>query len=143
MRACENCLSRSPPSIALVSPRKENSTSQPTRCCKNYARCGSRSSVNSIRHEAVALDTNVFVFALRKEVAYPACETLLFDKLGELQLYLPLQVFVELQHNLTGSEMRGVLRALLRAKTVTLDYAPAPVELITRWEQQGAKKGDA
>jgi len=35
--------------------------------------------VNSIRSEAVASDTNVFVFALRKEAAYPACKTLLFD----------------------------------------------------------------
>jgi len=99
--------------------------------------------VNSIRHEAVALDTNVFVFALRKEAAYPACETLLFVKLSELQVYLPLQIFVELQRNLTSSEMRGVLRALLRAKTVTWDYVPAPAELIARWEQAGAKKGDA
>jgi len=99
--------------------------------------------VNSIRHEAVALDTNVFVFALRKEAAYPACETLLFDKLSELQVYLPLQIFVELQRNLTSGEMRGVLHALLRAKTVTWDYTPAPAELIARWEQEGAKKGDA
>lgn len=99
--------------------------------------------MNSIRHEAVALDTNVFVFALRKEISRPACETLLFDKLNELQVYLPLQIFVELQHNLTSDEMRGVLRALLRAKTVTWDYAPAPTELIAWWEQQGAKKGDA
>jgi hypothetical protein len=43
----------------------------------------------------VALDTNVFVFALRKEANYPACETLLFDKLNELQVYVPLQVFIE------------------------------------------------
>lgn len=37
--------------------------------------------MNSIRHEAVALDTNIFVFALRKERAYPACELLLFDNM--------------------------------------------------------------
>ena len=85
----------------------------------------------------------MFVFALRKEAAYPACETLLFDKLSDLQVYIPLQIFVELQRNLTGDEMRGVLRALLRAKTVTWDYAPARAELIARWEYQGAKKGDA
>lgn len=36
--------------------------------------------MNSIRGEAVALDTNVFIFALRKEPNYPACETLLFDR---------------------------------------------------------------
>jgi predicted nucleic-acid-binding protein len=99
--------------------------------------------VNSIRHETVALDTNVFVFALRKDAAYPACETLLFDKLSELQVYLPLQIFVELQRNLTDGEMRGVIRALRRAKTVAWDYARAPAALIARWEQQGAKKGDA
>ena len=99
--------------------------------------------MNSIRHEAVALDTNIFVFALRKEPAYPACELLLFDKLHELQVYLPLQIFVELQRNLTGAEMRGVLRALRRAKTVTWDYAPAPAERVAHWEQEGAKKGDA
>ena len=99
--------------------------------------------MNSIRHEAVALDTNIFVFALRKEPVYPACEILLFDKLSELHVYLPLQIFVELQRNLTGAEMRGVVRALRRAKTVTWDYAPAPAERIVHWEQEGAKKGDA
>ena len=73
----------------------------------------------SIRSEAVALDTNVFIFALRKEPNYPACETLLFDKLSALQVYMPLQIFLELQRNLTGSEMRRVVRALAMAHTVT------------------------
>lgn len=99
--------------------------------------------MSSIRNAAVPLDTNLFIFALRKDTTYPACETLLFDKLGELQVYIPLQIFVELQRNLTSDEMRGVLRALLRTKTVMWDYAPAPMELIARWGQQGAKKGDA
>ena len=48
--------------------------------------------MNSIRGEAVALDTNVCIFALRKEANYPACETLLFDKLNELHVYIPLQI---------------------------------------------------
>ena len=99
--------------------------------------------MNSIRGEAVALDTNVFIFALRKEPNFPACETLLFDKLPELQVYMPLQIFLELQRNLTGSEMRRVLRALTMAQAVTWDYAPAQVDLIRQWEQRGAKKGDA
>jgi hypothetical protein len=99
--------------------------------------------VNSIRDATVALDTNVFVFALRKDASYPACGTLVFDKLHELKVYVPLQILAELQRNLTSDEMRGILRALIRAKTVTWDYAPAPVELITRREQMGAKKGDA
>jgi predicted nucleic-acid-binding protein len=99
--------------------------------------------VNSIRGEAVALDTNVFIFALRKEPNYPACETLLFDKLTALQVYMPLQIFLELQRNLTASEMRRVVRALAMAQAVTWEYAPARIDLIRQWEHRGAKKGDA
>lgn len=99
--------------------------------------------MNSIRGEAVALDTNVFIFALRKEPNFPACETLLFDKLNALQVYMPLQIFLELQRNLTVSEMRRVVRALTMARTVTWDYVPARVDLVRQWEQRGAKKGDA
>jgi predicted nucleic acid-binding protein len=62
------------------------------------------------------LDTNVFIFALRTESNHPACETLLFDKLTEIQVYMPLQIFLELQRNLTASEMRRVVRALTMAK---------------------------
>ncbi len=97
----------------------------------------------SIRSEAVALDTNIFIFALRKEPNYPGCETLLFDKLSALQVDMPLQIFLEVQRNLTGSEMRRVVRALAMAHTVTWDYAPARMDLIRQWEQRGAKKGDA
>ncbi len=39
--------------------------------------------------------------------------------------------------------MRGVLLALTKAKAVNWDYAPAPLELVARWEQRGARKGDA
>jgi hypothetical protein len=99
--------------------------------------------VNSIHGETVALDTNVFIFALRKEPDYPACETLLFDKLPALQVYMPLQIFLELQRNLTASEMRRAVRALTMAQAVTWDYAPARMDLIQQWEQRGAKKGDA
>ena len=99
--------------------------------------------MNSIRGETVALDTNVFIFALRKEPDYPACETLLFDKLPALQVYMPLQIFLELQRNLTASEVRRVVRALTMAQAVTWDYAPAQMDLIRQWEQRGAKKGDA
>jgi predicted nucleic acid-binding protein len=99
--------------------------------------------VNSIRGEVVALDTNVFIFALRKEPNFPACETLLFDRLNALQVYMPLQIFLELQRNLTASEMRRVVRALAMAHTVTWDSAPARGDLVRYWEQHGAKKGDA
>ncbi len=78
--------------------------------------------MNSIRDELISLDTNEFIFALRKDARHPACETLLFDKLDELEIHLPLQILLELQHNLTDEEMRRVLLAVMKAKAVTWDY---------------------
>ena len=89
------------------------------------------------------LDTNEFLFALRKEVRYPACETLLFDMLNSLHVFMPLQILVELQRNLRPDEMRGLLLALSRSKTIQWDYVPVSLHLIEQWEQRGAKKGDA
>lgn len=99
--------------------------------------------MNSIHDDVVSLDTNVFVFALRKDPTHPACETLLYDRLEQLNVYIPLQVLVELQRNLTDQEMHGVLLALTKAKAVRWDYTPAPAMLVTQWQQRGAKKGDA
>jgi predicted nucleic-acid-binding protein len=80
---------------------------------------------------------------MRREADYPNCETLLFEKLIELRIYMPLQILVELQRNLRNDEMRGVLRALSKAKSIIWDYAPASLELISKWRERGAKKGDA
>src|SRR5947209_6456754 len=54
---------------------RASSTSHQTRCFKNYVRFGSKSLVSSIRDELVALDTNEYIFALRGDARYPACET--------------------------------------------------------------------
>jgi predicted nucleic acid-binding protein len=99
--------------------------------------------MNSIQDEVIALDTNEFIFALRQEPSHASCETLLFDKLPELRIYMPLQVLVELQRNLNLDEMRGIFLVLNRSKTIQWDYAPAPLPLIAKWEGKGAKKGDA
>jgi hypothetical protein len=99
--------------------------------------------VNSIRDELAALDTNEFVFALRNDPNHPTCRTLLLDRLPELSIYMPLQILLELQRNLPSDQMRAALLALTRARAVTWDYAPAPLELVRQWEDRGAKKGDA
>jgi predicted nucleic acid-binding protein len=99
--------------------------------------------MNSIREEAAAFDTNVCVFAVRRDPDHPACETLLFDRLNELSIYLPLHILVELQRNLSVEEMRGLLLALSRAQAIAWDYSPASSELVSQWERLGAKKGDA
>src|SRR4051812_35157560 len=99
--------------------------------------------MNSIRDEFIALDTNEFIFALRREARHPDCETLLFDQLPDLKIFMPLQVLLELERNLKPEEMHGVLLALGRAATISWDYTRAPMELIQGWERRGAKKGDA
>lgn len=99
--------------------------------------------MNSIQNEPIALDTNEFIFALRREPSYPACEVLLFDQLPKLQIYIPLQVLSELQRNFNTDEMRSVFLALNRAKAIQWDYTPARLDLIAKWKQLGAKKGDA
>ena len=60
--------------------------------------------MSSIHDETVALDTNVFIFALRRDPKYSACEILLFDKLSELKVYVVLQVLLELQRNLSEED---------------------------------------
>ena len=99
--------------------------------------------MNFIREEIVALDTNQFIFALRQDINYPSCRILLFEKLKDINIYLPLQVLLELQRNLTNGEMRGVMLALSKTKNITWDYTLAPLALVKKWEEQGAKKGDA
>jgi hypothetical protein len=90
-----------------------------------------------------ALDTNEFIFGLRSSLDYPSCRVLLFERLSELIIYVPLQIVIELQRNLSEDEVRGLFLALARARTVRWDYAPAPQEAVRRWEHRGAKKGDA
>lgn len=93
-----------------------------------------------MRDELVTVDTNVWIFALRKESAYPACEALLFDWLPDLRIYMPLQIFLELQRNFSAGEMRRFILALTRARSLTWDYTPARSDLIGQWAQRWAKK---
>lgn len=97
----------------------------------------------SIRGEKVALDTNVWIFALRKDPAFAACETLVFDKLHEFQVYMPLQIFLELHRNLAPGEIRRLVHGLTMTRSVTWDYTPARLEFVRHWEQRGMRKGDA
>lgn len=99
--------------------------------------------MNFTHDQPIALDTNQFIFALRQDQTYPSCRILLFEKLHNINLYLPLQVLIELQRNLNEREMRGVMLALTNAQNTTWDYTLAPMPIIKKWEKQGAKKGDA
>jgi predicted nucleic acid-binding protein len=89
------------------------------------------------------LDTNVVIFALRGTGNQQACRTLLFERLPELKVYLPLQVMLELDRNLTRREMQLLWRVFRGMPDLVVDYQRAASERIRYWQQQGAKKGDA
>ena len=98
--------------------------------------------MSSIRNELVAIDTNVYVFAIRPEVHRPECAALVLEHLRELRVFVPLEVYVEIQRNLRPDELRMWLRSL-RASAAERGYEPAERKRRMYWEQQGAKKGDA
>lgn len=93
--------------------------------------------------EFVALDTNQFVFALRRDPRFLNCTTLLFQHVDRLCVYVPLQVLKELHRNLTQDEIHLVFSALDVARECRIDYAPGEPARVKHWEQMGAKKGDA
>lgn len=97
----------------------------------------------SLLNEQIALDTNEYIFGLRRVRGYIACTVLLFEKLPELSLYVPAQVLAELRQNLVEDEMTDIYIALDKAKSVQIDYSPVVSELVQTWEAKGAKKGDA
>lgn len=101
------------------------------------------SSRADLADEYLALDTNQFVFALRRDPRFPGCASLLFDQIDQLHIHVPLQVMKELHRNLTRRELRKVFGALEAAQECRIDYAPGEAARVLHWEQLGAKKGDA
>lgn len=101
------------------------------------------SSRVELADEYLALDTNQFVFALRRDPRFPGCASLLFDQIDRLNIHVPLQVMKELHRNLTRRELRQVFSALEAAQECRIDYAPGEAARVLQWEQRGAKKGDA
>src|SRR5437867_2545446 len=61
----------------------------------------------------------------------------------ELFVYVPLQVFVELHHNLPNEVVRDVLRAIRRARWSAFGFSPGPAELHAEWQARGASPEDA
>jgi predicted nucleic acid-binding protein len=54
----------------------------------------------SIQDEWIVLDTNIWIFGLRRVPDFPACAELL-DHLNQLRVALPRQILQELQANLS------------------------------------------
>ena len=67
----------------------------------------------SIRDEWILLDTNIWIFGLRRVPDFPACTELL-ENLNRLRVVLPRQILQELQANLVEDELRALFRLLNR-----------------------------
>jgi len=97
----------------------------------------------TIRDERLVLDTNVWIFGLRRHPELPAC-ALLLERLSQLQVILPRQVLRELQANFTESELRTLFRLLKEfPKQIVIRWEKTKVETIRKYQNLGCKLGDA
>ena len=93
--------------------------------------------------DPLLLDTNVWVFGLRRAQAFPACAELL-DQIGLYSVLIPFQVLKELNLNLTEDENRDFYQLINQhTEWIELRWEPAPVERVKYYERLGCRKGDA
>jgi len=78
------------------------------------------------RIERWLLDTNVWLFGLRRDKQFQACAELLYLA-GAFSVVIPLQILKELNANFTKEEAR-VFHQLVNdyAEVVELNWEPAP-----------------
>lgn len=97
----------------------------------------------SIRDEWIILDTNIWIFGLRRVANFPACTELL-ENLNRLRLVLPRQILQELQANLVEDELRALFRLVNRLPiSPKIDWQKAAPETIAKYQNLGCKLGDA
>lgn len=82
----------------------------------------------SIRDEWTILDTNVWIFGLRRVPEFPACAELL-ENLNRLRIVLPRQILQELQANLVEDELRVLFQLINRL----------PIPPRTDWQKAAQK----
>ena len=97
----------------------------------------------TIPPERWLLDTNVWIFGLRRNEAFPTCARLL-DRIGSFSVLIPLQVSKELNLALTKAEMRDFYRLINQySEFIELSWDPVPLERVKFYEERGCRKGDA
>jgi predicted nucleic acid-binding protein len=97
----------------------------------------------SILDEWIVLDTNVWIFGLRRVPDVPACAQLL-ERLHRLSVVLPRQILQELQANLSEDEIKTLFRLLSRlSPKVIVNWGKAQQGIITKYQGLGCKLGDA
>ena len=86
----------------------------------------------SIPLKRLLLDTNVWVFGLRRDAAHPQCAELL-DHIGTFAVIIPLQLIKELNLNLTEAEMHDFYELVNQHMADRVKF----------FESKGCRKGDA
>lgn len=89
------------------------------------------------------LDTNVWIFALRRDDSHQACVELL-TLVGTFTAVIPRQVLQELNLNLIEDEIYDFYQRINENPDFfDLNWERAPVERVKFYETQGCRKGDA
>lgn len=97
----------------------------------------------TIRDEWVVLDTNIWVFGLRRQPELSTCRSLL-ERLNRLRVVLPRQIIRELQSNLTESELRTLFRLINQfPDRIKVQWDNVQTMTIRKYERMGCRRGDA
>jgi len=97
----------------------------------------------SIQDEWIILDTNIWIFGLRRVPEVFACAELL-QTLPRLRVVLPRQILQELQANLINDELKSLFRLLNRLPIPPkIDWQKAAPETVAKYQRMGCKLGDA
>ena len=87
------------------------------------------------------LDTNIWVFGLRREGSLQDCDALL-NQIGSFRVVIPVQVLKELNLNLSEDEIRNFYRLVNQYPEVAeLSWQSAPVDRVKVLRGAGLPKG--
>jgi predicted nucleic acid-binding protein len=99
--------------------------------------------MSSIRTERIALDTNIYIHAVRRTPGKAACSRIVGEFMGQLHVFIPSEVVRETHRNLDTEEQHEVYRSLNNALEVSEEYGSPPEPVVAHYQSLGAKKGDA
>ena len=88
----------------------------------------------------LSLDTNVFVFGLRKIDSFAGT---ILQNLWQFDVKISVQVERELQKNLNAEEFRAFYALVEMMPSFCVEYQPPTEELFLFYRQYGLKTGDA
>ena len=87
------------------------------------------------------LDTNIWVFGLRRERSLRDCSVLL-NEIGSFTVVIPLQVLKELSLNLNEDEIKDFYRLVNQyPEGAELSWQSAPIDRVKFYEERGCRKG--